>query len=60
MSATVTLPTTETQEYPTARHAIVKDGHLVILDGYNSSARTLAIYSPSRWASVDVKHEARG
>lgn len=55
MSATVTLPNRETVEYPNATNASVSNGHLFLTAGFGPGARTVAVYAPERWASVDVK-----
>ncbi len=55
MAATVKFPNARTKDYEEGRDAQVKDGHLFIFDGRQSSSpNIIAVYAPGAWIAVDV------
>ncbi|GAB6938349.1 hypothetical protein ACQP60_04245 [Isoptericola variabilis] len=51
MAATVTTSGTHTSKHANARKIQVSDGHLDLRDRTN---RTIAVYAPGHWKSVEL------
>ncbi len=54
MAITVTLPGQSEQQdtHPDAKGVLIKEGHLLLIEGNGTATEVVAAYAPGKWASV--------